>query len=185
VSRKANRKSGKTPGRRETGPGEKPTPWAFVLGILLAFVTLCLAQATLREIYIGRHRDRYVRDELVVSSITNPHDDTYLGGEMASSGDFVWVPGSVAGPGFNRLRELQREGRIKGHRIPVWYLPEETPWWLSGATPVRLIHISQFEDRFGGWRTAVAITIPLAIVNVLLILYGLRQIGGRRGEPAT
>jgi hypothetical protein len=188
VSRKAKRKSGEPPGGRETESGAGEKPWArvfLVVGILLAFLTLAFAHATLRAIYIGLHRDDYVRDELVVSSMSSPFEDTYLGGQIASGGESVWVPGEVAGPDFNRLRELQREGRIKGHRIPVWYLPQETPWWLSGSNQVRVIHVSQFEGPFSGWSIGVAITAPMAIVSVLLLLYGLKQIGGRRGEPAT
>lgn len=182
VSRKAKRKSGEPPGRRETGTRDgPPTPWAFVLGILLALLSLCLALATVREIYIGLHRDDYVRDELVVSSLSNPSEEhQLLHGQIASTGETVSVRlSSVAGPDFDRFRQLQREGRIKGQRVPVWYLPQETPWWLPGANEFRFIHVSQFEDRYGGWRTAVAITVPLAIVSVFLFLYGL--IGGRRG----
>jgi len=186
VSRKAKRKSGEPPGGSKTGPGtgEKPAG-AFVLGILLVFLTLCLGHATLREIYIGLHRDDYVRDELVVSSVSSLDDEATLHGQIASSGETVSVPLGVVGPDFDRFRELQREGRIKGQRVPVWYLPQETPWWLSGNNQVRIIRVSQFEDHFGGWRTGVAITVPLAIVSVFLFLYGLKQIGGRRGEPAT
>jgi len=188
VSRKAKRKSGKPPGGRETDPGAGEKPWAkasLVLGILLVFLTLCSTQATVRAIYIDWHEGDYVRDELVVSSMSNPYDDVYLGGEIASSGESVYVPGSVAGPDFNRLPELQRAGRIKGHRIPVWYLPHETPWYFSGNNQVRVIHASQFDGPFSGSSIGVAITAPLAIAGVFLFLYGLKQIRGRRAAPAT
>lgn len=186
MSRKANRKSGEPPGRRQTGEAETPLPWAFVLGIFLAFVSLCLVHATLREIYIGLHRDDYVRDELVVSSLSSPDDDVTLHGQIASSGETVNVPMKVAG--LDRLdlfRQLQREGRIKGQRVPVWYLPQETPWWLSGNNQVRVLDVWQSDDRFDGWRIAVAITAPLTVVTVLLLLYGLKQLRVRQGAAAT
>jgi hypothetical protein len=184
VSRKTKRKKGAPPGR-ETGVGEKSQPWAFVLGIFLAFLTLCLGTATLRQIYIGLHQNDYVRDELVVSSVSSLDDEATLHGQIASSGETVSVPLGVAGADYDRFREMQRDGRIKGQRVPVWYLPQETPWWLSGNNQVRVLNVSQFEDHFGGWRTGVAITVPLAFVSVFLLLYGIKQIRSRRGAPAT
>ena len=179
MSRKAKRQSGAPPGWRDTDLGKG----AFLLGIVLAFLTLCLAQNTLREIVIRLHRDDYVRDELVASSVSSLDDAPTLHGQIVSSGETVSVPLNLVGPDFDRFREMQREGRIKGQRVPVRYLPQQLPWWLSGAH-VRIIHVSQFEDHFGGWRTAVAITVPLAVVTVFLLLYGLKQIRGRPGEPA-
>lgn len=187
MSRKAKRKSGEPPGRSETGPdtGKKPTTWALVLGVFLVFVTLIALQATLREIYIGMHRADYVRDELVVSSMTNPHDEPRLHGEIASSGESVFVPVDVAGSGgLDRFRELKREGRVKGQRIPVWYLQQPTPWWVTGSNPVRLIPVSHLEDHNGGWRTGVAITVILAIVTVGLLVYGVKRIAWSQ-EPAS
>ena len=182
MSRKAKRKSGEPPGREtDSGAGKKSIPWALALGIVLTFLTLCLAQATVREIYIGLYLDDYVRDELVVTSMSNPYDDLWLHGEIVSSGESVWVPGSVAGPGFNSLRELQRQGRIKGHRIQVWYLPQETPWWFSGSNQIRVLHVSQLEYRFGGWPTAVAITVP-GHRQRFPVRLRLKQIRGRRGS---
>ena len=180
MSRKAKRQSGAPPGPRDTDLGKG----AFLLGIVLAFLTLCLAQNTLREIVIGWRRDDYVRDEFMVSSVSSLDDAPTLHGQIVSSGETVNVPLSLVGPDFDRFREMQREGRIKGQRVPVMYLPQELPWWLWGAH-VRMIHVSQFEDHFGGWRIAVAITVPLAVVSVFLLLYGLKQIRGRPGEPAT
>jgi len=185
VSRKAKRKSSGPPGQRETSANEKPAPWAFVLGIFLAFLTLCLGHATLRQVYIEVHRDDYVRDELVVSSVSSLDDEATLHGEIASNGEIVSIPLGVAGADYDRFREMQRAGRIKGQRLQVWYLQQETPWWLSGNNQVRVFSVSQFEDHFGGWRTGVAITVPLAIFSICLLLYGIKQIRGRRAEPAT
>jgi len=187
VSRKAHRKSGKPPGRRGTGTGtgEKPTPpWAFPVGIFMVFLSLCLGQATLREIFIGWHRDDYVRDELVVESLDSPEEDAALHGQIASTGDSVTVPLSVAGRDYDHFRKLHRDGQIKGHRVPVWYLPQETPWWLSGNNQVRVIDVAQSGDRFGVWRTGVAISAPLAVVSVLLFLYGLKQLRACKAASA-
>jgi hypothetical protein len=186
VSRKANRKSGERPGRRKTRPGtaEKPKPWAFLVGIVLAPLALFLAEATLREIFIGLHRDDYVRDVLEVSSLSSPDDEASLHGQIASTGESFTVPVSVVGPDFlDRFRELQREGRMKGHRVPVWYLPQATPWWWWGASKARVINVSQSGDRFGVWRIAVAINVPLAVGSVFLILHGLKQIRVRERRP--
>jgi hypothetical protein len=187
VSRKANRKSRAPPRRRETSTAtaKNPKPWAFLVGIVLAIPSLFLAEAMLREIFIGLHRDDYVRDELVVSSLSSLDDEASLHGQIASTGESVTVPVSVAGPAcLDRFRELQREGRIKGQRVSVWYLPQETPWWWWGAGKARIINVSQSDDRFGRWRIAVAITVPLAIVSVFLVLYGRKEIEVSR-EPST
>ncbi len=186
MSRKAKRKSGEAAGQRETGgdTGGKSTTWAFVLGIFMVFLTLLAAHATLREIYIGMHRGDYVRDELVVSSVSSLDDSPSLHGQMASSGESITVPLGVAGPDSDRFCELQRAGQIEGQRVPVWYLPQETPWWMSGPDPVRLIHVSRFEDCWGGWRTGVAITVLLVIVTVWLLAYGIKRLEWTQ-EPAT
>ena len=151
MSRKAKRKLGEPAGQRKTrlDSGEKSTTWAFVLGIFMVFLTLFAAHATLREIYIGIHRGDYVRDELVVSSVSSLDDAPTLHGQVVSSGETVSVPLTLVGPDFDRFREMQREGRIKGQRFPVMYLPQALPWWLWGAH-VRMIHVSEFEDHFGG-----------------------------------
>lgn len=185
MSRKANRKSGEPPGRRETGlgPGEKPRPWAFVVGLVLGILALFVADATLRETFIGFHRDDYVRDELVVESLSS--DPSSLYGQIASTGESVTVGVDVAGPDrLDGFREMQREGRLKGHRVSVWYLPQEAPWWWWGARQARVIDVGQSGDRFGVWRIAVAINVPLAVGSVFLILYGLKQIRVREGAPA-
>ena len=180
MSRKAKRKSGETGGGRSSDLGAG----AFVLGVFLVFLTLCLAQNTLREILIDLHRDDYVRDEIEVSSVSSLDDDPMLHGQIVSSGETVNVPLSLVGRDFDRFREMQQERRIKGQRVPVMYLPQELPGWMQGAQ-IRVIHESQFEDRFGGWRTALATTVPLAVVTVFLLVYGFKHVRGRRGEPAT
>jgi len=103
----------------------------------------------MREIVIGWCRDDYVRDEFVVSSVSSLDDAPTLHGQIVSSGETVSVPLNLVGRDFDRFREMQREGRIKGQRVPVMYLPQELPWWLWGAH-ARMIHVSQFEDHFGG-----------------------------------
>jgi hypothetical protein len=157
-----------------------------LVGIVLAIPSLFLAEAMLREIFIGLHRDDYVRDELVVSSLSSPDDEASLHGQIASTGESVTVPVNVAGPPacLDRFRELQREGRIKGQRVSVWYLPQDTPCWWWGAGKACIINVSQSDDRFGRWRIAVAITVPLAIVSVFLVLYGRKELEISR-EPST
>src|SRR5262245_38554477 len=98
MSRKANRGAGEPPGRRGPGPdaGQKPKPWAFVVGTVLAISALFVADATLRETFVGCHRDGYVRDELVVENLsTRPAS---LHGQIASTGERVTVGVDVAGP---------------------------------------------------------------------------------------
>ena len=95
MSRKAKHQSGAPPGPRDTDLGKG----AFLLGIVLAFLTLCLAQNTLREIVIRLHRDDYVRDELVVSSVSSLDDAPMLHGQVVSSGETVDVPLSLVGEG--------------------------------------------------------------------------------------
>ena len=87
MSRKARRQSDEPAGPRGSDLGAG----AFVLGVFLAFVTLCLAQNTLREILIGLHRDDYVRDELEVSSVSSLDDDPMIHGQIVSSGETVNV----------------------------------------------------------------------------------------------
>src|SRR5206468_3295095 len=142
----------------------------FLIGLLLAVVALFLAETTLREIFIGMHRGAYVRDELVVSSMSSLDDEAQLHSQIASTGETVTVsPAAVAGPEFDRLRDMQREGQIKGHRIQVWRLPQETPWWWWGATEARVIDVRPSEDRFAVWRIAVPITGAFAAASVILI----------------
>ena len=85
MSRKANHGSGNGP-----GAAEKPKPWAFVVGLVLAILALFVAKTTLRETFIGFHRDGYVRDELVVENLsTRPAS---LHGQIASTGESVSSP---------------------------------------------------------------------------------------------
>jgi hypothetical protein len=152
------------------------------VGIVLAIPALFLAKATMQETFIGLHRHDYVRDELVVESFSSR--PASLHGKIASTGESVTVSVGVAGPDrLHRFRELQREGRLHGDRVPVWYLPQAAPWWWWGAHGARVVDVWQSGDRFGTWRIAVTINIALALASIILIRRGLKQFRVRAGAP--
>jgi hypothetical protein len=174
--RPAARRGPGTPGRaKAAGPsaGGPPRPWSFVVGLILATLAVFVSEATVREVLIALHRGDYVRDELVVEGLQ--HDPASLYGQIASTGESVTAPISVAGPDqLDRFRHMQPEGGLKGYRVPVWYLPKASPW-LWGASD-RVLDVWESGDRFAAWRAAAAVNAALAVVSVVLIRRGLKHL---------
>src|SRR5262245_19811557 len=180
MSRKHIGGSGKPSGRRKSGPpdgagaagpdtGGARRPWSFAAGIVFATLALFGATATLRAIFIDAHRGDYVRDELVVETLDS--DGGLMFGQIASTEEDVQVDPRVLG--LDRARQMQREGRLKGHRFPIWYLPNAASrtWWGVGLYHVQVLP----EDGFGAWPTAVAINVALALCSLVLIRCGLKK----------
>lgn len=92
------------------------------VGLVLLLVALFMATLTVRETWTQINLSKFVRTELVVTDYEEArgvNSDAVLSARVVSSGEeFRRVNESVVG--FDLVRKLHKEGRLKGYRAPVW-----------------------------------------------------------------
>lgn len=79
---------------------------------------------------------------------------------------------------LDQAKALSREGRLEGHRAPVFYFPPASPW----LTVDRVVAFRvQSPEQFAlGFSAGLPLTnLALAILSVLLFKRGLRRSPGR------
>lgn len=141
-------------------------------GLILAVLALFMAPMSVRELCAYANRGDFVRDELLLEYF-NP----------GSGGDSAWLEGRIASTGelfrtdrmevihLDPLRELSRQGRLQGHRVPVWYLPKRGFWSLMDkASPFRVLSPEEFEQ--GLPAGLIAANLVIGCASVLLIRRG-------------
>lgn len=148
----------------------------FLAGIVLAVLAVFFAPASVRELCIVVNHGDFVRDELEVEYLSMYAES--MAGNVVSTGErFCPQPARF---GLDRLRQLDREGKLEGYRLPVGYLPKQGIWWwVDCVNAFRLLSQEEFEAPFGYHFRIIAINVVLAGGSVVLIRRGLR------GKPAT
>lgn len=115
-------------------------------GLALTLVALFMAMLTLRETWTQINLSGFVRTEFVVTGYQEGtgDSDAVMSVRVVSSGEqFERVSESFVG--VDAVRKLKKEGRLKGHRAPVWYLKGAGHWdKVDRVMPFRLQSVDEF-----------------------------------------
>lgn len=153
-------------GRRgRTGP--------MAAGLLLAVVTLFMAPMSIREVCTSFNGSDFVKDELELEEFRpsrGGHSEDWLTGHIVSTGE-PFATDRTNLVGLDRLRDLSREGKLVGYRVPIWYLPKHGVWpaidWIN---PFRVRSPEDFAQGFPAG--LVAANVLFAVISVFLIRRG-------------
>jgi hypothetical protein len=144
---------------------------AMAAGLISALLALFMAPMSLREFCTSVNRRDFVMDELELERFTDAS-----GGDSSASfeGHLVstserYVPDYVSIVGLDRLRELSREKKVEGYRVPVRYLPKRGGFW-AGVDHFNQFRVRTPEDFDHGFPAGlVAANIVFALASILLI----------------
>lgn len=140
-------------------------------GLLLAWLTLFMLPMSIRETSTAINRRGYILDELQLDTYREGlgrRTSTRLEGHIVSSGErFVTDSSSIVG--LDRLRELKRENKVEGHRLPVRYLRNPSGFWaaLDRACQFRVRTREDFDS--GLPYGLVATNLLFAFLSVIFI----------------
>lgn len=143
-------------------------------GLILAILALFMAPMSLRELCVYVNRSDFVPDELQLEFFKPPGkgrgSSGWLEGRIVSTGE-PYRTDRWQVVGLDRLHELSREGRLQGHRVPVWYLPKHGFWsTIDKINPFRVQAPEEFEQ--GLPSGLIAANVVIALGCVLLIRRG-------------
>jgi len=157
-----------------TAAARRGRPIVFVPGLLLGALAVFLAPLSLRALVTLATRGAFVRDQFAIAHVTDSrmHTPKSFGGTVVSTGEpFVGLDAAIVGTDV--LTELQRAGRLSGHRVPVYYLP---PTGVRN-TINRIIRFRvQSTDEFEAVGSGVAlVNLAMAVAAGLLVHRGIAR----------
>ncbi len=148
---------------------------AMAVGLIMAVVALFLAPMSLSEFCTSVNRRDFVRDELQLehfSEASGGDSSASLEGHLVSTGEHYFPNTSIVG--LDRLRELSRERKVEGYRVPVRYLPKRGGFW-AGVDRINQFRVRRPEDFDDGFPAGlVAANMAFAMAGILLIRRGAR-----------
>ncbi|MEO7917957.1 MAG: hypothetical protein ABIT01_00715 [Thermoanaerobaculia bacterium] len=144
-------------------------------GLLLSVVTLFMLPMTMRETCTSAFRTGYVLDELELDEFKDGrgrNSPTRLDAHLVSSGERV-LHADTSLVGLDRLRELQGEHKLLGHRVTVRTLPNLHGFWaaLDRNLDFRVRTLEDFDSGF-----------PFGLVAANLVFGALAAFLIRRGR---
>jgi hypothetical protein len=144
---------------------------AMAAGLLSALLALFMAPMSLRETCTYVNRRDFVVDELELEHFTEESggdSSASFEGHLVSTGE-RYVTDNVSTVGLERLRELSREKRVEGYRVPVRYLPKQEGFW-AGVDRINQFRVRTPGDFDHGFPAGlVAINVVMALASILLI----------------
>lgn len=155
-------------------------PHAGLIGasVVLGAIALFLSSASLREIFVAVNHVKFVPDEAeILNWDFAPGRASDPRARVVSSGEEIQINRYFI-MDLDQAKALEREGKLEGHRTPVFYFPPVSPWsTVDSVVAFRVQSPEQFELGF-------SIGLPLsnlvlAIFSVLLFKRGLRRSPGR------
>lgn len=170
------------PGRGRRGP--------MAAGLLMAVAALFMLPMTVRETSTAVNYDGYILDELELTEFNEGHGRgarTRVEGRLLSSGKpFVTTFSSLVGLDLDRLRELKRENKVKGHRVSVRNLAKPSAFWaiVDRNCQFRVRTPDDFDNGFPV--VLVAVNFLFAFFSVICIRRGIRpreDVPGRKMKP--
>ena len=149
-------------------------PGAMATGLIMAVVALFMAPMSLREFCTFVHRRDFVVDELQLERFSDASgggdSSSSLEGHFVSTGERYFPDVSIVGPA--RLRELRRENKVEGYRVPVRYLPKSRGFW-AGVDRLNQFRVRTPEDFDDGFPAGlVAVNMAVAAASIWLIRRG-------------
>ena len=144
---------------------------AMAAGLLTAVLALFMAPMSLREFCTSVNLRDFVPDELRLEHFSEAGGDSpALEARLVSMGERYRPDTSVVG--LDRLRELSREGKVEGYRVPVRYLPGRGGFW-AGVDRVNQFRVRTPEDFDDGFPAVlVAANLVIAMASIFLIRRG-------------
>jgi len=147
------------------------------LGLVMTAVALFIAPLTVRSLCILINRGGFVQDAFEIEFL---HEGTRvssrtLEGRIVSSGE-RFVTKRIDLIGGEQRRQLAAQGRIPGHRFPVWYLPRRGVWaGIDGVVDFRLLSPEEFETPLAFVLGFAAFNIAFALGGALLVRREIRR----------
>jgi hypothetical protein len=147
------------------------------LGLVMTVVAVFIAPVTVRSLCILINRGGYVQDAFEIEFL---HEGTRassrtLEGRIVSSGE-RFVTKRIDLVGDEQRRQLTAQGRIPGHRLPVWYLPRRGVWaWVDRVADFRLLSPEEFETPLAFDVGFAAFNIAFALGGALLVRREIRR----------
>jgi hypothetical protein len=155
---------------RFAGPGARLLP--LMSGVILGMAALLMASASLRATANAIAGDGFVPDQIVVDYFRDGQGQTRFGGRVVSSGEQLRGTDTDL-VGIERLRELDRAGRLIGERFPVYYLPARHRWaFVDHVVRFRVQNPDQFELNYLTW---VLVNVAMAAAAVVLVRREIRR----------
>jgi len=163
-------------------PSPATTPHAgFIAASLVSgAIALFMLSASFTEVFVAINRAKFVPDEAVILSWDfAPARASTPRGRVVSSGEEILIDRYwIMDP--EQAMELERAGKLEGHRTPVLYLPPTPPWsTIDNIVAFRI----QTPEQFGlGFSPGLPVSnIALAVLSVVLFRRGLRRPAGTDG----
>jgi hypothetical protein len=147
------------------------------LGLVMTVVAVFIAPVTVRSLCILINRGGFVQDAFEIEFL---HEGTRassrtLEGRIVSSGE-RFVTKRIDLVGDEQRRQLTAQGRIPGHRLPVWYLPRRGVWaWVDRVADFRLLSPEEFETPLAFDVGFAAFNIAFALGGALLVRREIRR----------
>jgi len=147
------------------------------LGLVMTVVAVFIAPVTVRSLCILINRGGFVQDAFEIEFL---HEGTRassrtLEGRIVSSGE-RFVTKRIDLVGDEQRRQLAAQGRIPGHRLPVWYLPRRGVWaWVDRVADFRLLSPEEFETPLAFDVGFAAFNIAFALGGALLVRREIRR----------
>lgn len=143
-------------------------------GLILTVVALFMLPMSVKETSTAINRDDFVQDELELEYF---HEggrkrSAWIVGHLVSTGE-QYSTSSFSLDAMNRLRALNQEKRLAGHRFPVRYLPKQHGFWFA-VDWLKQFRVQEPEHFDLGFPTGLVIAnIVIGAVAVLMIRRGL------------
>lgn len=153
-------------------------------GLILAVMALFMAPMSVRELCTWLNRADYVRDELQLEYFhpeSGGHSSAWVEGRIVSTGEPYRTDRREV-VGFERVRELDREHRLQGYRLPVWYLPKHGVWSaIDKLSPFRVRSLEELDQGLPAGLIAANGVIALASVFLIRLGAGYPRVTTRSG----
>ena len=147
------------------------------LGLVMTAVALFMAPVTVRDLCILINRGGFVQDAFEIEFLHEGSraSSRRLEGRIVSSGE-RFVTNRIDLVGGEQRRQLAAQGRIPGHRLPVWYLPRRGVWaGIDQVIDFRLLSPEEFEMAPTFDVVFAAFNIAFALGGALLVRREIRR----------
>lgn len=160
-----------------TPSAPKPHAGLIAASLICGTLALFMTSASLRGILVAVNRAKFTPDEAVILNwdfaerrATNPRARIVSSGEEIQIDRYNFMEPAKA-------QALEKEGKLEGHRAPVFYFPPASPW--SAADQFLAFRIQSPEQFALGFPVGLLVmNLVLAFLSVLLFRRGLRRSPG-------